>query len=272
MIQEIAPKVLDNTYRPDKPEAGDLILCFNGETVGIRREADDSLSFPKRREFPEGDEHFRYLFSIDEDRYFLYDGSKPAGLPWELVRMLRQRKDRDKCMAAATGFHLYCWYRDHRFCSRCGKPLEHDGSMRMLRCPSCGMEHFPVIAPAIIVAVYDGERLLLTKYTGRAYKLYALIAGFTEIGETPEETVKREVLEEVGLKVDNIRYWGSQPWGVDQNLLLGFTAQLAGPDQVKIDEEELAVAEWFHRSEIPIGDDYISLTRAMVESFKKGEF
>ena len=72
--------------------------------------------------------------------------------------------------------------------------------------------------------------------------------------------------------MDHIRYWGSQPWGVDQNLLLGYTAQLAGPDRVRIDEEELAVAEWFRREEIPIGDDYISLTRAMVESFKKGEF
>ncbi len=272
MIQEIAPKVLDNTYRPMHPEAEDLVLCYDGEAVAVRRDGMEHLTFPRRREFSASDTHFRYLFSIDEDHYYLYDGEKPEGMPQELVRMLRQREDRDKCMAAATGFHLYSWYRDHKFCGRCGAPLVHDERMRMLRCPSCGMEHYPVIAPAIIVAVYDRDRLLLTKYTGRAYKLYALIAGFTEIGETPEETVKREVLEEVGLTVDHIRYWGSQPWGVDQNLLLGYTAQLAGPDRVRIDEEELAVAEWFRREEIPIGDDYISLTRAMVESFKKGEF
>ena len=92
---------------------------------------------------------------------------------------------------------------------------------RMLQCPCCANMVFPKIAPAVIVGVTHGDKILMTKYAGREYKRYALIAGFTEIGETAEETVKREVMEEVGLTVKNIRYYKSQPWGFDSNLLLG---------------------------------------------------
>lgn len=94
----------------------------------------------------------------------------------------------------------------------------------MLRCPKCGNLIYPKIAPAVIVAVTRGDQILMTRYQGRDYKGYALIAGFTEIGETAEDTVRREVMEEVGLQVKDLRYYGSQPWGADANLLLGFLA------------------------------------------------
>jgi len=129
---------------------------------------------------------------------------------------------------------------------------------------------FPKIAPAVIVAVLNGNRILMTKYAGRPYKKYALIAGFTEIGETVEETVAREVMEEVGLKVKNIRYYKSQPWGVDSNLLLGFFADLDGDDTICLDEEELSEADWFERDAMPAHDDGISLTREMMGAFEKG--
>ena len=101
---------------------------------------------------------------------------------------------------------------------------------------------FPKIAPAVIVGVTHGDKILMTKYAGREYKRYALIAGFTEIGETAEETVKREVMEEVGLTVKNIRYYKSQPWGFDSNLLLGYFCELAEEEEIHLDEEELSVA------------------------------
>ena len=141
----------------------------------------------------------------------------------------------------------------------------------MLKCPHCGNEIYPKIAPAVIVGVKDGNRLLLTRYAGRAYKRYALVAGFNEIGETPEETVQREVMEEVGLKVRNIRYYKSQPWGVDSDLLLGYFCDLDGSDQIRLDHDELETGEWFEREEIPVEDDGISLTRAMIRAFKEGE-
>lgn len=129
---------------------------------------------------------------------------------------------------------------------------------------------FPKIAPAVIVGVINGNKILLTKYNGRVYKKYALIAGFTEIGETAEETVAREVMEEVGLKVKNIRYYKSQPWGTDCNLLLGFFCDLDGDDTITMDEKELSTAEWFERDEMPVDDDGFSLTREMMSIFKRG--
>jgi len=140
----------------------------------------------------------------------------------------------------------------------------------MLRCPDCGNMIFPRISPAVIVGITDGDRLLMSKYAGRSYTHYALIAGYTEIGETMEQTVQREVMEEVGLKVKNIRYYKSQPWGVDGNVLMGFYCDLDGDDTIHIDEKELALAEWHHRRAIPSQDDGISLTREMIRVFEEG--
>ena len=117
----------------------------------------------------------------------------------------------------------------------------------------------------------DGDRLVLTKYAGRAYTRYALIAGFTEIGETLEQTVAREVMEEVGLKVKNIRYYKSQPWGVDGNILMGFYCDLDGDDTIHLDEKELSVGQWHHRNNLPAKDDGISLTREMIRIFEEGK-
>ena len=108
----------------------------------------------------------------------------------------------------------------------------------------------------------------MTKYAGREYKRYALIAGFTEIGETAEQTVMREVMEEVGVKVKNIRYYKSQPWGFDSNLLLGYFAELDGDDTISMDEEELSVAEWVHYKDVPAYSEGISLTREMMTKFR----
>lgn len=119
---------------------------------------------------------------------------------------------------------------------------------------------FPKICPAVIVGVTDGNRILMSKYAGRSYKKYALLAGFTEIGETVEETVAREVMEEVGLKVKNIRYYKSQPWAFSDTLLMGFYCDLDGDAEVTLDEEELALAEWFERDEIPVEPSRDSLT------------
>ena len=139
---------------------------------------------------------------------------------------------------------------------------------RMLQCPCCANMVFPKIAPAVIVGVTHGDKILMTKYAGREYKRYALIAGFTEIGETAEETVKREVMEEVGLHVKNLRYYKSQPWSFSDTLLMGFFAEVEGDDSITLDREELALAEWFERENIPVSESDISLTSEMIEYFR----
>lgn len=150
-----------------------------------------------------------------------------------------------------------------------------DEKERMLRCPSCGHLIFPTIAPAVIVGVTDGNRIILTTYAAREYKRYALIAGFTEIGETVEETVRREVMEEVGIPVKNIRYYKSQPWGFDSNLLMGFFCQAdrkksdEHEPELTIDHEELASGEWVEREQIPDYGEHLSLTHEMMMQFKR---
>ena len=118
------------------------------------------------------------------------------------------------------------------------------------------------------MAITDGDRLLLTRYAGRKIQRYALVAGYAEIGETVEETVAREVLEEVGLHVRDLRFYKSQPWAFTDTLLMGFFARLDGSDQIRLQEEELAEARWFSRDAIPDGYSQISLTGEMIEQFR----
>lgn len=146
--------------------------------------------------------------------------------------------------------------------------MRHDDKQRMMRCDSCQNIVFPKISPAVIVAVTDNDRILLTKYVGRTYRNYALIAGFTEIGETMEETVRREVMEEVGVKVKNITYYKSQPWGLSGSQLLGYFCELDGDDTITLQEDELSVGTWVRADDIEVSDDNISLTREMIEKFR----
>ena len=149
--------------------------------------------------------------------------------------------------------------------------MKRDGKERMLYCEACHNMEFPKICPAVIIGVTDGNRILMSKYAGRAYKKYALLAGFTEIGETVEETVAREVMEGVGLKVRNIRYYKSQPWSFSDTLLMGFYCDLDGDGAITLDREELALAEWFDREDIPDHMSTESLTNEMIMKFKNGE-
>ena len=128
---------------------------------------------------------------------------------------------------------------------------------------------YPKISPAVIIALVHGNRILMSKYVGRAYKNYALLAGFSEIGEPVEETVRREVMEEVGLKVKNIRYYKSQPWGFDSNLLMGFFCDLAEEGEIRLEEEELSLAEWVDYRDVPDDPEGLSLTREMMTYFRK---
>ena len=278
MLQDLSFGRLENEFYIKHPCADDFLICVRDGGVLIHRYEDNTLELPTVGQVNTtmwehwDTEPYRYLFSMQGHDYYLWmgDGSEVPGFAYEDMRALRQKESRDTCFALMTARHLYLWYRDNRFCGRCGTGTVHDDKERMLLCPHCGNMIFPKICPAVIVAVTDGDKLLLTKYAGRAYTRYALIAGYTEIGETLEQTVQREVMEEVGLKVKNIRYYKSQPWGVDGNILMGFYCDLDGENTIRLDETELSVAEWHDRSALPAKDDGISLTREMIRVFEEG--
>ena len=190
----------------------------------------------------------------------------------ETLRVLRRTKPKEECYAGETAYHLYVWYRDNSFCGRCGEHLEYSHKERAMICPSCGNVVYPKIAPAVIVGILNssGDKIVMTRYAGREYKGHALVAGFCEIGETAEDTVRREVLEEVGLHVRNIRYYKSQPWGFDSNLLFGYYCTADEDEPIHMDDGELAKAVWVSRDEIGEEERNLSLTAEMIMHFKEG--
>ncbi len=276
MIQDIAPHHFDNAYHPMPPDGDNIALCFDGRNC-LMKHTEEGIVFPKfadlEKENPEIYRNYTYLFQIDQERYYLaakYGREDLAGFQMEDITVFRQADPQYRAFAGITGHQLYQWYQAHRYCGRCGSPTKPDSKERMLYCEKCHSMEYPKICPAVIIGVTDENRLLLSKYAGRAYKKYALLAGYTEIGETMEETVAREVLEEVGLKVKNIRYYKSQPWAFSETVLMGFYCDLDGPGEIRLDEEELALAEWFEREEIPVTPSRDSLTNEMIMQFKNG--
>lgn len=284
MLQDLSFGSLDNQYRHTLPQNGDCAVCIRGNEVLVMRGEDGGLSLPCVEQVECWcnsweywlDEPYRYVFTMQERKYFLWLGTAgectDPNFTFVPVPTVFGSRCGDLRFAVVTAWHLYCWYRDNRFCGRCGHPTVHDDAERMMRCPSCGNMIFPKIAPAAIIALTHGEKLMLIRYANRAVARYGLVAGFIEIGETAEEAVAREVMEEVGLKVKNIRYYKSQPWGIAGNLSVGYFCDLDGEDDtVTLDENELASAEWFVRDAIPYKDEGTSLTGEMIRIFQEGK-
>lgn len=265
MIQDIGAGRFHNEYHDFKPQAHDTMIGMKENKILVRIKGGE-MFFPEYQETQE--ENGIYLFSIDEKRYFYAAHPEEFGeYRYQKISVYREYGPRERGFAAVTAYHLADWYAKNRFCGRCGVKMIHDHRERMMYCPECHNMVYPRISPAVIVGVIHGDRILLTKYAGREYTKYSLIAGFTEIGETLEETVQREVMEEVGLKVKNIRYYKNQPWGMSGSLLTGFFADLDGDDTIRLDETELSTAEWFRYDEMPAKDDGVSLTREMIRVF-----
>ena len=283
MIQDISPKRLLNQYKNQKITDKDFVLFFNEKQILLNAEGGlRYLTYGEVKDVcatvdiavPE----CRFLFNVDAESYFLAEFfvveetliAEFARHGYVFCKMydLRSREPKEAIFAGVTAWHLFSWYRVNQFCGTCGNRMHHDEKERMMRCEHCGNMVFPKIMPAVIVGLTDGDRMMMTKYAGREYKRYALIAGFTEIGETMEDTVRREVLEEVGLKVKNVTYYKSQPWGFAGDMLLGFFGELDGSDEIKMDTGELSVAEWVHYKDIPDYDEGLSLTEEMMKYFK----
>lgn len=273
MIQDIAPKTFHNEYENTEANDEDIVLAFSDRNILL---AEDGMRFscPTVKEVTEhgvDKAKLQYLFSIDNWRYFLYMSSEKLeieGYEYDTLSYLRRARPKSLSFAGETAYHLYVWYRDNKYCGRCGHLTEVHKKLRAMECPHCGNVIFPKIAPAIIVGITDGDKIVITRYAGREYKGLSLVAGFCEIGETAEDTIRREAMEEVGLKVKNIRYYKTQPWGFDQNLLIGYFCDVDGSREITREEDELAVAEWVSRDDIkdPMGPT--SMTAEMIEYFR----
>ena len=271
MLQDIAPHTYHVKFTPAEPQPADLLLIYGPQGV---LSAADALRLPVRADFPDIAVHF--AFRLDDRAVFLAREPVEAPEGWRYVPSVtyRDAEPRETAFACATGESLQRWYAANRFCGRCGALMTENPAERAMTCPVCHKNVYPRINPAVIVAVLDHGRLLMTKYANRPLiRRYALIAGFCEIGESFEDTVRREVMEEVGISVKNITYYKSQPWGYDSNLLMGYFCQAdipeGGDGHLTIDRQELATGEWVNREDIPDYPEHLSLTHEMMVYFKE---
>lgn len=266
MVHDIWPKTLDNKYYENSVPDDDSYVIFTDGKHIFMKETEDGITFPQYVDYSV--DKYVYLFSVDGRRFFLGSGDT-GDLKQYTVKDMRSEKPLWISFAAAVAIHIYNWYKDNRFCGRCGKETVHKKDERAVIC-SCGNIVYPRINPVVIAAVIHDGKILATRYSEghSAYRNYALVAGFVEIGETLEEAVKREVYEETGLRVENITYRQSQPWPYSQSLIAGFFCEVSGDCEIRLDEDELKEAVWLSPEEIPDLRQNRSLTAEMFWEFK----
>lgn len=252
MIQDIPESV--SLFPEVAPTPGDWVLLCKGAQADLAPWSPvASVAAP--------------LVRVGERAFFL--GSAPGMAPGSPQR-LRALPEAGTRFGAFCALHLARWLLAHRYCGRCGAPMVRVGNC--LRCVECAQELYPTIAPAVILGLTHQGRLLVTRYADRPYKGPALVAGYCEVGETAEETCRREALEETGLRVTRLRYFASQPWGLSGSLLLGFFGEVEDP-RVTLADGELSEATWMAPSELPPPPDAagpLSLTATMIEAWRGG--
>jgi NAD+ diphosphatase len=190
----------------------------------------------------------------------------PDGFTFMDLRALHPALGERRWTIAGRAVQLVDWMRCHQFCGRCGTPTEPAGAERARRCPACGLLAFPRLAPAVITLVQRGDEALLAQGVNFGVTMYSCIAGFVEPGETLEEAVQREIREEVGIDVREVRYHASQPWPFPHSLMIGFRAAWAS-GEIRIDPSEIADAGWFRADELPPIPPGISIARTLIDAW-----
>ncbi len=252
MIQDIgAPVIL---FPKALPRQGDYLLRIAGDEVAfVPWSSAANTSTP--------------LVQVGSQTIYL--GIAPE-MTLESPQTLRALPTAELRFGAFTALHLGRWLLAHRYCGKCAAPLVlRDG---YLVCPQCGQEVYPTISPAVILGLTYQGKLLVTRYANRPYRGPALVAGYCEVGETVEQTCRREAFEETGLQVTTLTYYASQPWGLSGALLLGFFAEVASPE-VSLLDGELSEAQWLEPEELPDPPDAagaLSLTATMIQAFRQG--
>lgn len=248
-------------------------FVFNKDKLLVKA-ADDNFDVPLKTTMEEL--KFRivtkyYLGKLDGcDCYCVEtDDTEPApeGIIFKRFISLLGRIDSEIFTLAGRAYQLLNWDKNNRYCGKCGSSteLKHDEWAKV--CLKCGNIIFPKISPAVIVGVIKGNEILLAHAKNFKENLFSVIAGFVEPGETFEECIKREVLEEVGLKVKNLKYFGSQPWPFPDSLMVGFTAEYESGD-ITVDGEELTIAGWYKSDEIPNKPTDASIAGQIINWFR----
>ncbi len=194
------------------------------------------------------------------------DALAPLETEFRDLRSLFGVLPEDHFCLAGRAIQIVHWYREHRYCGRCGTAMVDRRTELARKCPNCTFTSYPRLSPAVIMSVIRDDRILLARAPRFPPGMYSTLAGFVEPGETLEEAVSREVREEVAIEISNIEYVASQPWPFPHSVMIGFTATYAG-GEIRVDGEELEDAGWFSAAELPALPSKISISRFLIDNF-----
>ena len=252
----------------------DLYFVFQRGRLLVKRE-NGRIAIPDNRDLEANGvtiEHQHYFGDLDGSP--CYTGDVPANPPlldhFELkdLRALLTKLDEELIWIAGQANQLANWNRNHQYCGVCGRPTMEKPDERAKICPSCNLTNYPRLSPAVIVAVTRGDEILLARNQRFKIPIYSVLAGFVEPGETLEDCIHREIKEEVGISVENIRYFGSQPWPFPDSLMIAFTAEYRSGD-IEVDLSEIVDAKWFTKENLPQVPTRISIAGRLIEWFRK---
>jgi NAD+ diphosphatase len=276
MIQEIFPHRFNNQFIVITAIGErDFILHYHENSLLLINRG-DVFEIPQKKDFPEISDKtdHTFLFSFDDVPCFLiWDDLKadPSRFIYKEINFFRTIRQQEIAWISIVGFHLMNWYANNKFCGKCGIRTERKPDERAIVCPGCKTIVFPKISPAIIVAIVCMNKILLARNANFTGNWFSLIAGYVDVGESLEEALRREVKEEVGLDITDIRYYKSQPWPLSGSMMIGFIAEADENQPVITDNKEIAEAAWFSRGNLPKYSSNISIAGEMIEKFEKGE-
>lgn len=276
MINEIFPHSFNNLYRSNKViEETDYIFHYKGDTLLLKTHGDEFELLQKKDFLDISDKiECTFLFTLNDIPCFLiWDELKTVNshFIYKEISFFRTTKQHEIAWVSILGFQLMSWYSQNRFCGKCGTRTQHKSDERALICPNCNTTVYPKISPAVIVAILSNDKILLARNSNFAGSWFSLIAGYADVGESLEETLIREVKEEVGLDIKNIHYYKSQPWPLSGSMMIGFIAEADDNQPIKIDEKEIVEAAWFTRGNLPQHSSTISIAGEMIDSFERGK-
>jgi len=276
MIHEIFPHQFDNHFIiTDNIAEDDYILHYNEKSLLLKINGDE-FQLPTKKDVSDifDTTERTFLFSLNGVRCFLVWNSTRLTddrFVYKEINSFRTLNPKEIAWICIVGFQLNNWYLENKFCGKCGTKTAEKQDERAIICPNCNTVVFPKISPAIIVAILCKDKILLAHNSNFEQKRYSLVAGYVDVGETLEETVMREVKEEVGLDVKNIRYYKSQPWAFSGSMMIGFTAEADDTQPIRPDNVEITEADWFSRENLPNHPPKISIAGEMIDKFEKGE-
>ena len=274
MIQDIHPHLFSNMFiAASEIRKDDYIFHFKGSSLLLKQKGEE-FEIPKLKDLKGFEPIGIFLFALNDVNCFLVwdcPDQDDTSFSYQEISFFRTIPQKEVAWSSIVGFQLMSWYAQNKFCGTCGNPTQHKTDERAISCPSCQTTIYPKISPAIIVAILSNDKILLASGVNFRSNFYSLIAGYAEIGESLEETVIREVKEEVGLDVKNIRYYKSQPWPFSGSMMIGYIAEADDKQPIRIDPKEISEAGWFTRDTLPNHPSTISIAGEIIEKFKNGE-